>query len=243
MAAIRRILVTGSSRGIGRATAEALANQGFSVTLHCRHSVAELEAVARALREQGHTVDVCVFDVVNRAECRAALEDNIARNGAYYGIVCNAGIARDKAFPALSGADWDDVIETSLHGFFNVVHPLVMPMIRARSGGRIVTLSSISGMIGTRGQVNYSAAKAGIIGATKALALELAGRNITVNCVAPGPIETDMLRGVDLDEMLKVIPLKRIGQPAEVAALIGFLMSDSASYITRQVIGINGGIM
>jgi 3-oxoacyl-[acyl-carrier protein] reductase len=211
--------------------------------LHCRYSVAEVEAVGAALREQGFSASSCVFDVIDRKKCRATLEQDVERNGAYYGIVCNAGIARDKIFPALSGDDWDDVIDTSLRGFFNVVQPLMLPMIRARAGGRIVTLSSISGVIGTRGQVNYSAAKAGIIGATKALALEVASRNITVNCVAPGPIATEMLDGIDLEEMIKTVPLKRVGRPDEVAALIGFLMSDSASYITRQVIGMNGGII
>ncbi len=164
-------------------------------------------------------------------------------HGAYYGIVLNAGIARDNAFPALSDEDWDQVIDTSLDGFFNVLQPLVMPMVRAKQGGRVVVLSSVSGIVGNRGQVNYSAAKAGLIGAAKALAVELASRNITVNCVAPGPIATEMIAGASLEEMLKAVPMRRVGTPEEVAATVAFLMSDEASYITRQVIGVNGGII
>ena len=171
------------------------------------------------------------------------LDADVATHGAYYGIVCNAGISRDNAFPALSDEDWDGVLDTSLNGFFNVVQPLTMPMVRARQGGRIVTLASVSGVTGNRGQVNYSAAKAGLIGASKALAVELASRAITVNCVAPGLIETDMTADLPLAEALRSVPMKRLGQVAEVAAAVAFLMSDEASYITRQVIGVNGGIV
>jgi len=157
-------------------------------------------------------------------------------------VVCNAGIARDNVFPAMSGDDWDDVLRTNLDGFYNILHPLSMPMVRRRAPGRIVTLSSVSGVLGNRGQVNYSAAKAGIIGATKALALELASRQITVNCVAPGMIATEMTQDMPVDRIIEHIPLKRIGAAEEVAAVVSFLMSPGAAYITRQVIGVDGGL-
>lgn len=239
----RRVLITGSSRGIGRAIALRLARDGFAVGVHCRSGRAEADAVAAEIAAAGGSAAVLQFDVCDRAAARAALDADVAAHGAYYGIVCNAGISRDNAFPALSDEDWDLVIDTSLDGFFNVVHPLTMPMVRAKKGGRIVTLASVSGVMGNRGQVNYSAAKAGLIGATKALAVELASRRITVNCVAPGLIETDMTSELPLDEALKIVPMNRVGQADEVAAAVAFLMSDEASYITRQVLGVNGGIV
>ena len=235
--------MTGSSRGIGRAIALRLARAGFAVTLHCRERIGEAERVAAEIRDLGGQVSILRFDVRERAAVRRALDSDIGAHGAYYGIVLNAGIARDNAFPALSDEDWDHVIDTSLDGFFNVLQPLVMPMVRAKQGGRVVVLSSVSGMVGNRGQVNYSAAKAGLIGAAKALAVELASRNITVNCVAPGPIATEMIAGAPLEEMLKAVPMRRAGTPEEVAAIVGFLMSDEAGYVTRQVIGVNGGIV
>jgi 3-oxoacyl-[acyl-carrier protein] reductase len=238
----RRVLVTGASRGIGRAIACQLAADGFAVTVHCRTGRSEAEAVTAGIAAQGGTAAVLQFDVRDRAACRAVLEADVAANGAYYGIVCCAGVTRDAAFPALTDDDLDTVIETGLDAFYNVVHPLTMPMVRARQGGRIVTVASVSGVTGNRGQVNYSAAKAGLIGATKALAVELATRNITVNSVAPGLIDTGMLDNLPLDRALQAVPMNRVGQPAEVAALVGFLMSDAASYITRQVIGVNGGM-
>lgn len=236
----RRVLVTGSSRGIGRAIAQRLARDGFALTVHCRSGRAEADQLAAEL---GDDTRVLQFDVSDRAAARAALEAELDAHGAYYGIVCNAGISRDNAFPALSDEDWDSVLDTSLDGFFNVVHPLCMPMVRAKQGGRIVTMASVSGVMGNRGQVNYSAAKAGLIGATKALAVELASRKITVNCVAPGLIETDMISEVPMDEALKVVPMNRPGTVEEVAAVVAFLMSDDASYVTRQVIGVSGGIV
>ena len=237
------ILVTGGSRGIGRAIALRLARDGFDVVVHCRSRVAEAEAVAGEVRALGREARVLAFDVADRAACAQALEADVAEHGAYYGVVCNAGIARDNAFPAMSGEDWDAVIHTNLDAFYNVLNPLVMPLVRRRKPGRIVTLSSVSGLVGNRGQTNYSAAKAGIIGATKALALELASRDITVNCVAPGLIDTQMVSGEVLDEALKLIPMRRMGRPEEVAAIVAFLVSEQASYITRQVISVNGGLI
>ena len=235
---MRRVLVTGSSRGIGRAIAERLAAQGCAVSLHCRQNREQADALAREIGARA----VLAFDVRERAAAERVLAEDLAKHGPYYGVVLNAGIARDNAFPALDDEDWDAVLETSLGGFYNVLKPLVMPMVRAKQGGRIVVLSSVSGIIGNRGQVNYSAAKAGLIGAAKALAVELATRAITVNCVAPGPIATEMIAGAPLEQMLEAIPMRRVGKPEEVAALVAFLMSDDAAYITRQVIGVNGGL-
>lgn len=240
---LRRVLITGSSRGIGRAIALRLAREGFSVSVHCRHRASEAEAVVSAILAEGGEADLLQFDVCDRVSASSILEKTMEEKGAYYGVVCNAGINRDNAFPALSGEDWDSVIDTDLNGFFNVVQPLIMPLVRMKKGGRIVTLASVSGVTGNRGQVNYSAAKAGLIGATKALAVELASRRITVNCVAPGLIESEMVDGVALDEIMKTIPLNRVGRAEEVASAVSFLMSDEASYITRQVIGVNGGMI
>jgi 3-oxoacyl-[acyl-carrier protein] reductase len=238
-----RVLVTGATGRIGRAIALQLARDGFAVTVHCRHRLAEAEALAAEIGALGGGADVLAFDVTGRDEAREILEARVAAAGPYYGIVCNAGIARDNAFPALTGEDWDRVLDTSLDGFFNVVHPLMLPMIRTRKGGRIVCIASVSGVMGNRGQVNYSAAKAGLIGAAKALAVELASRGITVNCLAPGLIESGMLDGLELERSLQAVPMGRVGQPEDVAAMTGFLFSRAAGYITRQVIGINGGMI
>lgn len=238
----KTVLVTGSSRGIGKAIALYLAGQGYSVVLHCLNNLIKANEVVDQISQMGQRVRVLQFDLANRQECSDKLTQDIEAHGTYYGIVCNAGISADNAFPALTGQDWDSVIHTNLDGFYNVLHPLVMPMVRQRSSGRIITLSSVSGIMGNRGQVNYSAAKAGIIGATKALALELAKRNITVNCVAPGLIDTEMLSELPIEEIKKMIPMRRIGEVNEIAATVAFLLSKEAGYITRQVISVNGGL-
>ncbi|MBM7456146.1 3-oxoacyl-[acyl-carrier protein] reductase [Oceanisphaera litoralis] len=236
------ILVTGSSRGIGKGIALQLAQDGFDIVLHCRSGFEAAEGVASEIEAIGRRARILQFDIADRDQCRRVLEQDVEEHSAYYGVVCNAGVARDNAFPAIPEEDWDLVLRTNLDGFYNVLHPLVMPMVRRRKPGRIVTLSSVSGEMGNRGQVNYSAAKAGIIGATKALAVELARRKITVNCVAPGLIETDMTEDLPVDEAMKMIPMQRIGSVEEVAATVSFLMSKGASYITRQVISVNGGM-
>ncbi|HTV85575.1 MAG TPA: 3-oxoacyl-ACP reductase FabG [Dyella sp.] len=237
------ILVTGSSRGIGRAIALRLASAGYDLVLHCRSRRDEAEQVRGAVAALGRNARILQCDVSDRAACAATLEADVAAHGAYYGVVCNAGLTRDGAFPALSEDDWDQVLRTNLDGFYNVLHPLVMPMIRRRSAGRIVCITSVSGLIGHRGQVNYSASKAGVIGAAKALAVELAKRKITVNCVAPGLIDTDMLgEDVPVQEIIKAIPMQRAGTADEVAAAVQFLLSPQAAYITRQVLAVNGGL-
>ncbi len=238
----RSVLVTGASKGIGKAIACRLGGDGFDVVVHYHSDREGADETARSIEDAGARARQVQFDVSDRDACRQTIESDIEEHGPYYAVVNNAGTCRDNAFPALSGDDWDVVMDTNLDSFYNVIQPCVMPMVRARSGGRIVALSSVSGVMGNRGQVNYSAAKAGIIGATKALALELAKRKITVNCVAPGLIETAMTADAEIDHALKLIPARRIGQPDEVAGLVSYLMSDLASYITRQVICIDGGL-
>ena len=237
------ILITGSNRGIGKAIAMALAADGYDIVVHCRSRRDEAEAVAEQIRALGRQARVLQFDVADRAQSRAALNADIEQHGAYYGVVLNAGLTRDNAFPAFEDDDWDSVLRTNLDGFYNVLHPVVMPMIRRRQSGRIVCMASVSGLTGNRGQVNYSASKAGVIGAAKALAVELAKRKITVNCVAPGLIDTEMVdEQVPVDEILKAIPAARMGTPEVVAHAVRFLMDEKAAYITRQVIAVNGGL-
>ena len=239
----KTILITGSSRGIGKAIALELAQKGFDIVIHCRSRIQEAEEVAQSIKNLGKNARVLQFDVSNREQAKIVLETDVEANGAYYGVVLNAGLTRDNAFPALSEEDWDTVLRTNLDGFYNVLHPVMMPMIRRRKAGRIVCITSVSGIIGNRGQVNYSASKAGLIGAVKALAVELAKRKITVNCVAPGLIDTDIIdENLQLEQILKSIPMERMGLPEEVAHAVSFLMDDKAQYITRQVIGVNGGL-
>lgn len=236
------ILVTGASKGIGAAVARRLAQDGFNLVLHYNRDKAAAETVLSAVAAAGGVARLLQFDISDRDRCRAILEEDMAEYGAYYGVVLNAGIARDNAFPAMEDDDWDSVLHTNLDGFYNVLRPVVMPMVQRRKPGRIVTLSSVAGLAGNRGQVNYSASKAGIIGATKSLALELAKRKITVNCVAPGVIETQMTEELP-GKVKDMIPMRRYGQAEEVAAAVAFLCSEDASYITRQVISVNGGML
>jgi 3-oxoacyl-[acyl-carrier protein] reductase len=242
MTAKRNVLVTGASKGIGKAIALRLGSQGYPITVHYGRDADSAASVAAEIRNGGGVAETAGFDIADREASRIALEALCEKNGAFWGVVLNAGVAKDNAFPAIDGKDWDLVLRTNLDGFYNVLHPLVMPMIRLRDGGRIVTLSSVSGQTGNRGQVNYSASKAGIIGATKALAVELAKRNITVNCIAPGLIETAMTENLPAEDVSAAIPMRRFGTPDEVAGAAVFLFSDDAAYITRQVIGVNGGL-
>ena len=239
-ATIRRVLVTGASRGIGKAVALALAKDGYEVVCNARRPP---DATLEAIRAVGGRATALLGDVGDRAAIRPLIETDIADHGAYFGVVCNAGVHADAAFPALAEEEWDTVVRTNLDAFFNVVQPCVLPMIRLRLGGRIVAMSSMAGIAGNRGQVNYSAAKAGLIGAVKALAVELAKRQITVNCVAPGIVETDMAAEVPDEMVRQLVPLRRRGTVDEVASLVRYLFTDSAGYITRQALAVNGGMI
>ena len=237
----KTVLITGASRGIGRETALYLAQSGYDLVLHCNKNVQKLEDLRKEIEKFGINTRTLQFDISNREECKTKLLDDIEKNGIYYGVVLNAGIAKDNPFPAMEDEEWDSVINTNLNGFYNVVRPIVLPMIQNRCG-RIIALSSVSGLTGNRGQVNYSASKAGIIGAIKALSREVAKRKITVNCVAPGIIETDMTSEIPPEIIKEYVPLGRMGSAKEVASLINYLISEDAGYITGQVISVNGGM-
>ena len=239
----KTILITGASRGIGRAIALYLAPKGYDLVLHYNSNKAAAEQVLKEVESVGGRGRILSFDISNREETDKVLTNDINEYGAYYGVICNAGINADNPFPMIDGESWDKVLHTNLDGLYNVLHPCVMPMISARHGGRIIAMSSISGVMGNRGQVNYAASKAGIIGAVKSLAVELAKRNITVNAIAPGVIETDMTAELPIEEIQKMIPMHRMGKPSEIASLVAYLLSDDAAYITRQVISVNGGMI
>lgn len=234
------VLVTGASRGIGKAIALYLAENGYNLVLHCSKNAERLNDLKSEIESKGVKARALAFDISNRAEAEKVLLNDIETNGVYYGIVLNAGIAMDNPFPAMEDNEWDKVLDTNLGGFYNVIRPIIMPLIQAKKG-RIVVMSSISGQCGNRGQVNYSASKAGLIGAAKALSQEVAKRHITVNCVAPGVIETEMTEDLP-QEMVKQIPMKRMGSAKEVASAVNYLLSENAGYITGQVIAINGGL-
>lgn len=238
----KRVLVTGSSRGIGSSVARKLAAQGFAVTLHGKTESDALLSMHDELCSQYPETQKLVFDVLQREQVKQLLLEDIASKGAFYGIVLSAGLHRDMPFPAMEDDAWDEVLGVSLDGFYNVLRPLVMPMIQLRDGGRIVPIASLSGVIGNRGQVNYSAAKAGLIGAAKALARELAKRRISVNCIAPGAIATDMVSAEVEEQLLKHIPMSRLGRPEEVAAAVSYLFSSEAEYMTGQTLVLSGGL-
>lgn len=237
----KTVLITGASRGIGKECALYLSENGYDIVISYNKNKENALEVQKIIENKGKKARILQFDVSNREQTKNTLLKDIEENGVYYGVILNAGIAKDNPLPIMEDSEWDSVINTNLNGFYNTIRPIIMPMIQNKKG-RIVGMSSISGLIGNRGQINYSASKAGIIGAIKALSREVAKRNITVNCVAPGVIETDMTNDVPFDLIKDTIPMRRMGKPKEVASAVNYLLSEDASYITGQVISINGGM-
>ena len=237
----KTVLITGSSRGIGKETAIYLAKNGFDIVLHCNRNKEKMLEVQKTIEDLGRKVRILQFDVSDREQTKEVLSGDIEKNGVYYGVVVNAGITADNLFPLMNDDEWDRVIDINLNGFYNTLKPVIMPMIQNRQG-RIVALASVSGIAGNKGQVNYSASKAGIIGAVKSLSREVAKRKITVNCVAPGVIESDMTSELPFDMIKDAIPMQRMGTAKEVASAINYLFSEDAGYITGQIISVNGGM-
>lgn len=236
-----KALVTGGSGALGQAISEALAGAGHEVWVHAHRNMAAAEAVAARIAAAGGAAHAIAFDVTDEAASQAALE-RVLEGGPVQIVVNNAGIHDDAPMPGMTQRQWRSVIDVTLNGFFNVTQPLLMPMIRTR-WGRIVNIASVAALIGNRGQTNYAAAKAGLIGATKSLALELATRGITVNAVAPGIIVSPMTETVFQQERIKqLVPAGRSGTPEEVAAMVAYLVSDAAAYVTGQVMSVNGGM-
>ncbi|MEP6906466.1 MAG: 3-oxoacyl-ACP reductase FabG [Pseudoxanthomonas sp.] len=237
----KRALVTGGSGDLGSAISKRLAADGLHVIVHANDNLARAEAVVAEIQDAGGSAEAVAFDVVDGEATGKAIEALLAA-GPIQVIVNNAGIHDDAPMAGMSQAQWKRVIDVSLHGFFHVTQPLLMPMARTR-WGRIVSISSVAGVLGNRGQANYAAAKAALHGASKSLAREMATRNITVNVVAPGVIEGSMVNAAFPPEMIKqIVPAGRAGKPTEVAALVAFLCTADAGYINGQVIGINGGM-
>jgi 3-oxoacyl-[acyl-carrier protein] reductase len=238
----RKALITGGSGGIGSAIAERLAADGMQVWIHYRNNPDRARQVADRITVSGGTASTIGFDVIDGEQSRQALEALLASEGPVDVVVHNAGITADAPFPGMQEAQWKSVIDTSLHGFFHVTRPLIMPMIRQRRG-RIVSISSIAALHGNRGQTNYAAAKAGLIGASRSLAKEVASRGICVNVVAPGFVDTGLIKDIPAELIREVVPMQRAGSPAEIAAVVAFLCSDEASYITGEVVNVTGGII
>ena len=238
----RKALITGGSGGIGAAIAERLAADGMQVWIHYRNNPDKARQLAEVITANGGTASITGFDVTDSRQCQQALDTLLASEDTIDVVVHNAGITADAPFPGMEEAQWKEVIDTSLHGFFHVTRPLIMPMIRQR-WGRIVSLSSIAALHGNQGQTNYAAAKAGLIGATRSLAKEVASRGICANVVAPGFVDTGMIKDIPTALIKDVVPMKRAGRATEIAAVVAFLCSEDASYITGEVVNVSGGII